>query len=63
VILQAAVGTDGKAHIINVMRPLTNGLTENAIDAVRSWKFKPGTDTNGVAVVLGTVFEVAFHLY
>jgi len=62
VILKAAVGTDGKANI-NVMRPLPNGLTENAIDAVRSWRFKPGTDTNGVPVALGTVFEAAFHLY
>jgi TonB family protein len=63
VILRAVVGTDGKAHDINVMRPLPNGLTENAIDAVRSWTFKPATDTNGVPVALGTVFEVAFHLY
>jgi protein TonB len=62
VILETIVGTDGHTHDIRVLQPLGNGLDEQAIKAVRQWKFEPGTkDTQPVPVLLQ--IEVDFRLY
>lgn len=41
--LAATVGTDGKVHEIQVVQSGGADFDSEAIDAVRKWKFKPGT--------------------
>ena len=41
VLLEGAIGEDGAAHDLTVLRPLGLGLDEKAIDAVRQWLFLP----------------------
>jgi TonB family protein len=42
VLLKAVVAEDGSANQIRVARPLGLGLDENAVEAVRTWRFTPG---------------------
>jgi TonB family protein len=63
VILVAIVGPDGQAHDIRVVTALPDGLTEKAIEAVRSWKFKPATGPDGAPAAVRQTIEVTFHLY
>jgi len=43
VILEAVIGRDGLAKKVTVLKPLPYGLDQAAVDAVKQWKFKPGT--------------------
>ncbi|MGD0542936.1 MAG: energy transducer TonB [Candidatus Acidiferrales bacterium] len=63
VFLSIVVGIDGEAHDIRILRPLPNGLTENAIEAVLSWRFKPATGPDGAPVESKTTVEIVFHRY
>ena len=61
VVLAIEVGPDGKAHNIQVLRSLDQGLDQNAIAALRQWKFKPGTK-DGEAVTVRANVEVNYRL-
>ena len=62
VILQVVVDSDGRSREIRVARSAGMGLDEKAIEAVRQWRFEPGTkDRHAVAVVVNV--EVNFRLY
>jgi TonB family protein len=63
ILLVVIVGTDGQAHNIHVVRGLSDGLTESAIETVRSWKFKPAIGPDGIAAAVRQTIEVTFHLY
>ena len=43
VILEAIIGRDGLVKKATVLKPLPYGLDQAAVDAVKQWKFKPGT--------------------
>jgi TonB family protein len=58
--LQAEIWPDGKAHHIQVLRPLPYGLTWRAIAAVRQWRFKPSLK-NGKPVKASVTMEVNFR--
>ncbi|HEY4842953.1 MAG TPA: energy transducer TonB [Terriglobales bacterium] len=61
VVLSLVVGPDGDPRDITVVRSLGHGLDEQAIAAVKRWKFEPGMkDGKPVAVQLS--IEVAFRL-
>jgi TonB family protein len=62
VILGVVIGIDGVAHDISVLKPLPNGLTENAIETVRSWKFRPAAGPDGIPTEQKTIIQVVFHL-
>lgn len=62
VILETTVGTDGHTHDIRVVKPLEYGLSEQAVKALRNWKFEPGMlDGQPVPVLLQ--IEMDFRLY
>lgn len=62
VMLALVVDAQGHAHDIRVMRSLGMGLDEKAIEAVRKWRFQPGTK-DGQAVAVQVNIEVNFRLY
>jgi len=62
VVLWLVIGPDGLPQDIKVARRLGMGLDEKAIEAVRTWRFKPAEkDGRPVAVVMNV--EVSFRLY
>jgi TonB family protein len=61
VVVQATIGVDGSVKIDKVVRELEHGLTENAIEALQQWKFKPGMK-NGIPVPVSLNIEVNFNL-
>ena len=62
VVLWVIVGADGRTHDIRVFRSLGMGLDENAIQAIRQWRFEPGRK-DGIAVAVQVNVEVNFRLY
>ncbi len=61
VVLEAIVRKDGTCDILRVVRSLGFGLDENAMLALKQWRFKPGM-RNGVAVDVSLNIEVNFNL-
>ena len=59
--LYAEIAPDGRAHRIRVLHSLGSGLDEKAIEAVRQWRFRPGTK-DGHAVTSTSSIEVRFRL-
>ena len=62
VLVQALVGADGRAREVHVVKGLGLGLDEKAIEAVKSWRFRPATSPNGQAAGVVTLIEVTFRL-
>jgi len=62
VVLMVIVGADGLPRDIRVTRSLGHGLDEEAIKAVKKWKFKPGT-VQGRAVPVQINVVANFRLY
>lgn len=60
-VLSVEVGADGIAHNIRITRGLGFGLDENAVTAVRQWRFQPATK-DGAAVTVQANIEVNFRL-
>jgi TonB family protein len=60
-VLAIEVGPDGKAYNIRIVRSLGLGLDEKAIEAVKQWRFKPGTK-DGQPVTVAATIEVNFKL-
>lgn len=61
VVLSAIVRKDGTIEILKVIRGLGLGLDENAISALKQWRFRPGM-RNGVPVDVALNIEVNFSL-
>lgn len=61
VVLQTVVRRDGKVDVVNLVRSLGFGLDQNAIQALKEWRFRPGT-MNGVPVDVIVNVEVRFNL-
>lgn len=62
VILAVAVNARGAVDAVKVVRSVEPGLDQNAMDAVKQWKFTPATkDGKPVAVQIDMMVE--FHLY
>jgi protein TonB len=63
VVLQVTITTDGRAVNISVVKGPGLGLEEKAIEAVKSWKFKPAVGPSGRPVATIVPIEVTFRLY
>ena len=61
VLLEGAIGEDGAAHDLTMLRPLGLGLDESAIEAVRQWLFLPA-QTNEQTGSMRSVIAVDFFL-
>ncbi len=61
VVLEAIVRKDGSIEILRVIRGLGFGLDDNAIKALKLWKFRPGM-RRGVPVDVALNIEINFHL-
>ena len=61
VVLYGEVDTNGRLRNIRVTQGLGLGLEEKAIEAVKQWRFRPGT-RDGKPVVSAAAIEVNFHL-
>ena len=62
VILLAVINSDGRATQIRVFKSLGSGLDEEAIEAVKEWRFKPAMDADGRPVPVFTPLELTFRL-
>jgi protein TonB len=62
VVLQAVITADGRAVDIKVVQGPGLGLEEKAIEAVRTWRFKPAYGPNGKPVATISPIEVTFRL-
>jgi TonB family protein len=61
-VVQCVVDTHGMPQHVHTVRKLKMGLDEKAIEAVRQYRFKPGT-LDGKPVSVAITIEVNFHLY
>jgi periplasmic protein TonB len=61
VVLNLEVTKEGSADKIAVKEGLAPDLDQNAIEAVRQWRFKPGTK-NGEPVRVKAAVEINFRL-
>jgi TonB family protein len=62
VVLWVVIGPDGLPHNIRVQRSIGYGLDEEAVNAVRKWRFQPAT-REGKPVAAQINIEVNFRLY
>jgi len=60
--VSAVVDPSGAAKDIQIVSPLGLGLDERAVEAIRTWKFKPGMK-DGEPVPVQIAVEVSFYLY
>jgi periplasmic protein TonB len=61
VVLSAIVRKDGSIQILKVLRGLGLGLDDNAVEALKKWKFRPGT-RSGEPVDVALNIEINFAL-
>lgn len=61
-VLQVVIDADGRPRDVRIARSAGMGLDEKAIEAVRQWRFQPGT-LNGKPVAVVVNVEVNFRLY
>jgi periplasmic protein TonB len=61
VVLTIQVGADGRVHHVRVSRALGSGLDEQAISAVRQWRFRPAMN-GGTPVSVAATIEIPFRL-
>jgi periplasmic protein TonB len=62
VLLQVIVAADGRATNIEVVRGPGLGLEEQAVVAVKTWRFKPAIGPNHMPVPTRVAIEVQFRL-
>jgi TonB family protein len=63
VILRVLIGADGRAARIRLVRGLGLGLDEQALQAVRSWRFVPARDARRQPVPTWVTVETRFQLF
>jgi TonB family protein len=62
VLLEVGIAEDGSVQDVKVLRALPDGLTERAVAAVKTWRFKPFLDRDGKPVSVRFDVEVNFKL-
>jgi len=62
VLVSIVVGADGRTRDIRVLRPVGMGLDQNAVEAVKKWRFEPAKKDGRPVPVYATI-EVEFRLF
>ena len=62
VVVEITILPDGRASEVRVVRGLGMGLDEKALEAVRTWRFKPMIGPGGRPVPVDVTIEVGFRL-
>jgi TonB family protein len=62
VTLSIIVGVDGAVADVKVIKPFDKGLTENAVETIKTWKFKPAMKA-GKPVPCKVSVEVEFKIF
>jgi TonB family protein len=62
VSLVLVIDAQGNVSDVSVLKPLPFGLAEQAIETVRTWKFRPAT-RNGAPVQVRVTVEVSFSIF
>lgn len=62
VVLQAVITPDGRAIDIQIVKSPGLGLEDKAVEAVKTWRFKPALGPNGKPVAVVVPIEVTFRL-
>ena len=63
VMLSAVVTPEGRIAKISVEKGLGAGLDDQAVNVLKSWKFKPASDIDGKTVAVRVPIKVSFRLY
>jgi periplasmic protein TonB len=61
--LIAIITPDGRATDIQVVKGVGLGLDQKAVEAVRTWRFRPALGPTGRPAPVRQIIEVTFHLY
>ncbi len=61
--LEAFVSADGKVGDVKVTKSLGYGLDEEAIKAVKGWRFRPAVDSSGKPVGQWTSIQIQFQIF
>lgn len=61
VVLETIIDTDGNVDNVRVLKGLGHGLSEAAVEAVKTWKFKPATRL-GEPVAVRFILTVQFGI-
>ena len=59
--MEAVVDATGRVGNVRIRKPLDPGLDQKAVEAMKQWRFKPGT-LNGSPVPVLVIVEMTFHL-
>ena len=62
VLLMIVIDSSGRASDVTVAKELGPELDQDAINAVKRWKFKPATDVDGKPVAVRTPVEIDFRV-
>jgi TonB family protein len=60
--LMIVIDANGRASDITVKKEFSRELDQDAINAVKHWKFKPATDVDGKPVATRTPVEIVFRV-
>ena len=63
VLLDVTVTQDGRAINIVVIKAPADTLGQKAVEAIKSWKFKPSVTKEGQIVASRVQIQVTFHLH
>jgi TonB family protein len=63
IVLDVVVDVNGRAIAARPVRLLGAGLDEQAVRAIKSWKFRPATNAEGQPVTVIVPIEVTFRIY
>ena len=56
------VDAQGNTRDVRVPKPLGMGLDEKSVEAVRTWRFRPG-QKNNLPVAVSMLVEITFRLF
>lgn len=63
VVLTATINLQGRATDILIVKALPDGLTTQAIDALKKWKLDPAISPSGKPVPAREIIDMPFQLY